>query len=239
MRKWTEDLLALQNVDLRIRGLKTKLATIPSEKLRLSMVLEDGRNGVKSAKETLQKTELQIKNVEASIAQTNAEIVKLQNQSMMVKKNDEYQAMLKQVEDCKNKISDFETTEIELLDKVEAAKQAVKAAEKVLSDRERSVKSEAQEFIQLEADIKAEIATLLDGRKAYEGKIEQATLYTYNRLIGKGKGEPVAKVKDGGHCSNCLLKLTPQTLSQAKGGVLALCDNCAHIVYMDVPEHAS
>ena len=238
MRKWTEDLLALQSVDLRIRGLKTKLATIPSEKLRLNIVSEEGRVGIKSAKENLQKVELQIKGVEASIAQVNAEIVKLQNQSMMVKKNDEYQAMLKQVEDCKAKISDFETSEIELLDKVEAAKQALKIAEKSLVDRERSVKSELQEFVQLEADIKAEIDTLLAGRSAYEKRIEQNTLSIYNPLINRGKGEAVAKVKDGGHCSNCLLKLTPQTLSQAKGGVIALCDNCSHIVYMDVPDHA-
>ena len=237
MRKWTEDLLALQSVDLRIRGLKTKLATIPSEKLRLSMSIEDGRHAIRSAKENLQKAEQQIKGVEASIAQVNAEIVKLQNQSMMVKKNDEYQAMLKQVEDCKVKISDFETTEIDLFDKVEAAKQALKNAEKSMSDKERSVKSELQEFVQLEADIKAEIETLTAGRKAYENRIEQNTLSTYSRLMIRGKGEPVAKVKDGGHCSNCLLKLTPQTLSQAKAGVLALCDNCSHIVYMDVPEH--
>ncbi len=237
MRKWTEDLLGLQNVDLRIRGLKTKLATIPNEKAKLSMALEDGRGSVKAAKEGLQKAEQQIKSVEGSIAQVNEEIRKLQTQSMMVKKNDEYQAMMRQIEDCKKRISDFETEEIGLFDKVEAAKGVLKAAERAFVERERSVRSDIADFDQLEADIKKEIEELGQGRRAHESRIESAHLQKYNRLLGRGKGDPLALVKDGGHCSNCQLKLTPQTLNEAKSGNLTHCDNCSCIVYMDVPEN--
>jgi len=239
MRKWTEDLLGLQNVDLRIRGLKIKLATIPNEKAKLSMALEDGRGALKAAKETLQKAEQQIKAVEGSIAQVNEEIRKLQTQSMMVKKNDEYQAMMRQIEDCKRRISDFETEEIGLFDKVEESKGGLKAAEKAFSERERSVKSDISEFDQLDADIKKEIEDLSASRKSHESRIESAHLQKYNRLLARGKGEPLAIVKEGGYCANCQLKLTPQTLNEAKGGNLTHCDNCSCIVYMDVPEQAS
>ena len=239
MRKWTADLLALQVVDLRIRGLKTKLMTIPTERARLAASVDDAMGVVKAAKEALQKAEQHVKGIEASIAQANADIVKLQNQSILVKKNDEYQAMLKQIEDCKTRISDFETEEIGYFDKVESARNALKAAEKALADRERSVKSEMQEFVQLEADIKAEGSALVASRKSYEAKIDPTNLAVYNRLAGTGKGEPVTLIKDGVICSNCRLRLTPQTLGQAKGGLMALCDNCAHIVYVDVPDNAS
>jgi hypothetical protein len=236
MREWIQNLLALQAVDLRVRGLKTKLATLPAEKARLDKSIEDAKTGVKRAKEALSSVERQIKDSEARIAQANADNVKLQSQTLMVKKNDEYQAMLKQIEDNKSKISDMETVEIELLDKVEAARKGVHDAEKALSDAERSVKSEIHEFAQLEKDVIAEYKELVASRPVYEKKVEQATLDVYNRLVSRGKGTPVAKVKDGTHCGNCQLKLTPQTLGQARSGVLAYCDNCSHIVYMDVPD---
>lgn len=231
MRKWVEDLLALQNVDMRIRNLKVKLDALPGERGRLDGELGSGKAELKDAKEGVQKVELQIKKSESSIGQVNEEIRKLQTQSGMVKKNTEYQAMMHEIELCKGRISDFETEEIGLLDEMEKAKAALKAAEKSLSEKERAIKAELQDFVQLESDIKKEIEELSAGRKALEGRLESVYLTAYRRLLAKGRGTPLSMVCVGGICSNCQLKLTPQTLHQAKKGEMALCDNCSHMLY--------
>ena len=47
------------------------------------------------------------------------EVDKLQKQSSMVKKNDEYKALLKEISNAKAKISDLETRELELMDQMD------------------------------------------------------------------------------------------------------------------------
>jgi uncharacterized protein len=233
MKKWIEDLLALQKVDMRVRNLKIKLATLPVERKRIEADRQAASLSVKAAKESLQQAELQMKKADQSIAEINAEARKLQTQSAMVKKNSEYQAMMSQIDQCKLRISDVETEQIGLLDKIEERKNLLRDAEKEFADKERSLKSELSEFVQLEAEIKEEMAQLLASRRSFESKLETSVLTVYNRLAANGKGLPLASVGSGGHCSNCQLKLTPQTINQAKNGDLVCCDNCSHIVFID------
>jgi len=231
MKKWTSDLLTLQSIDIRIRNLKTKLETIPMEKNNLKSELNDAAEIVKKAKAGIQKTELGIKKVESDIAAANEGMRKLQTQSTMVKKNTEYQAMLSEVEKMKARISDLETDQLLLMDELDAAKNAFKKIEADYAAQERNVKTEYRELLQLEADIKQEIETALSERKGFESKIESSYLSVYARLLSKGKGTPVSTFVQGNTCSNCSLKLTPQTLNDAKKGNLALCDNCSCIIY--------
>lgn len=231
MKKWIENLLNLQAQDMRIRNLEIKYKTIPGERAKLIAEFEAVKKALAEAKADLQKTEQALKNQEAAAAAAVETMKKLQIQSASVKKNADYQAMLAEIEKCRVKISDIESAQIELLDQIEEKKKLLRTAEKNYNSTGRAVQAEVRELDQLKADIIAEAKEKAALVKHLESKVEMNVLEVYKRLRASGKGEPLSAIRPGGMCSNCNLKLTPQTLNLAAKGNMALCDNCSHMVY--------
>ena len=63
MEKWIEDLLSLQETDLRIRNLRLRLEMIPEEIRRLGMELEDNKKKLDLTKENCMRFDLDMKKV--------------------------------------------------------------------------------------------------------------------------------------------------------------------------------
>ena len=214
MNEWITDLLALQDLDLKIRNLNLRIDTIPSEKKRLDSQVKDAVSDVEVAKDGLRRIERAIKENEGEIEKLNEASRKLLTQSAMVKKNNEYQAMMADIEAKKNAVSDIETKILELLDQAESAQQGIAAAEKELAVTQKSVKAEMADLVELKQELEEDIGEKLKLRKAYESKIDTQTLSVYHRLLEGGKGEPVAMINQG-VCSFCRLKVPPQTINNA------------------------
>lgn len=230
MKQWVADLLALQNLDLKIRNLNTRLETIPAEKARLDSLLKDASACVDVAKDGKRRIDRSIKDAEGEIEKLNEAIRKLLTQSAMVKKNNEYQAMMADIETRKNKISDIETTILELMDKAEAAGKEILSAEKEFAVTQKTVKAEAADLIELKKELEESVEESLKLRKAYESKVDTQTLNVYHRLLAGKKGEPMAMINQD-VCGYCRLRVPPQTINNAKKGVMTLCDNCSHLLY--------
>lgn len=232
MRKWVESLLAVQDVDMRVRQLNTKLEMLPKEKERINIELEKEQRVLKETKAKIQKTEMELKQLESSVKKFNDDAVKLQNQSIMVKKNEEYKALLSEIDKCKNKISDMETEVLICMDKLDAEKNEYKELEKSVSERTKSITGELKELDQLAGELNEEITRVKETRAALANNVESAILEDYTRLLNGKRGTPLAKVHVD-KCGNCHLKLTPQTMNLVRKGALARCDNCSHIIYME------
>lgn len=231
MRKWTSDILTLQKFDMRLRDLEIKYRTIPQEKARMREELEAAAAVVRQAKEQLQNVERSIRETQSAIAGMNDKIRKTRTQSTMVKKNAEYQAMLADIEATGTRISELETREIELYDEQENARKNLLDAEKDYSAAERAVKAELADFDTLVSEIKEEVLQLKRDKKRFTTQIDLNVLEIYKRILESDrKGKPVVPIVNGA-CSNCLLKITPQTMNAAKKGAVVQCDNCSHIIY--------
>ena len=122
------------------------------------------------------------------------------------------------------KISGLETREIGLYDELESAKKAVLNAEKDYSAAERAVKAELADFDTLVSEIKEEVLKLKADKKRFTTQIDLNVLEIYKRLLESDKkGRPVVPIINGS-CSNCLLKITPQTMNEAKKGAVIQCE---------------
>jgi len=216
MVQWVNDLLALQNVDMRIRGLVQRQGMIPKEIGRLRNDILATEAELKAAREDANKTAMEIKKLESLISQKNDQIAKLQVQSSMVKKNTEYQAMMKGIEEVKNGISDLETQVIELLDQAEEKNLAGKNAEKETKARKQSLEDEIRELEQLTGELAEEIARLQESRHPLAAKLETDILTRYMRLL-KSSGIPLVKIENG-ICGHCHLRVIPQTLHEVGRG---------------------
>ena len=120
--RWVQALLEVQATDLRIRDLETRMSLLPGELTKLKEKRDKVAAGTAAAADAARKIERAIKANESEIARLTEESKKLQQQSAMVKKNTEYQAMLNTIALNKNKIGDLEGKVLELMDQFEAAK---------------------------------------------------------------------------------------------------------------------
>jgi len=230
MKQWITDLIALQEVDLRVRGLKTRLSLIPDEIAKIDKDFEAEKNKLAHAKEASLSIELEIKKKESEIKEQNELAKKYQIQSAMVKKNDEYKAMMKEIENVRIRISGIETEQLVLMEKLEAAKNVFKSEERIFKDREKSIVDEKNEMKELEGKLQAEIEKQISTRAEVAAKVAPDILSVYARMLGKNKGTPFAEVHQG-ICGNCHLKLTPQTINSVRKEMKSCCDNCGHLLY--------
>ena len=230
MKQWITDLLALQEIDMRIRGLKTRLTIIPDEISKLDKELAIEKSKLDHAKESFVGIELEIKKTESGIRDQNETMKKYHTQSAQIKKNDEYRAMMKEIDNVKNKISDIETEQLGYMEKIEVAKNAFKSEEKLFRDREKAITDEKNELKDLDGKLKTEIEKQNSIREEFSVKISPDLISIYKRLLSKKTGTPLVDVHQG-ICGNCHLKLTPQTVNSVRKEAQVFCDNCGHLLY--------
>ncbi len=230
--KWAEMLLKLQSMDLRMRDIRARLAMLPDER---NKVIQRGRTEQARREEArleLKQTELDIKSAESEIARLNESAAKMRQQSASIKKNTEYQAMLGEIAGVLNKISALESTVIESMDKVEAQRRNVRDVTAAVEASIKGIKEELTELDAFVLELRAENARLEKEAADMSATIEGPMLERYRHLLKKGQGRPVVPIENG-ICSNCRLRVTPQTLAVIARGVLANCDNCMHLVYQE------
>ena len=229
MKEWIRNLLELQTADIRTKRMNQRFKEIPKEKKEIVNSLSAEKEKVAKAKEELVDVEKEIKQIETKIDVIKDKIKTLLSKSAMVKKNEEYKALLSEIETCKVNIGGFENKQIELMDKLDERKKSLDVAKKSLEYMSNEADENIEELDELAQSLKVEIDEMLTARKALIEKVDPDLFILYSRLIKK-PGEPLTRIHNK-TCGNCHLKLTPQTLNDARKEMVANCDTCGHLIY--------
>ena len=230
MKQAIKDLLTLQAEDLRIRELKTRLASIPAERAKLVAEFEVVRKALEKAKRYKLEVEQAIKQQAAATAAAQDKLHALKIKSSSIKKINEYNAILAEIENAKKNISDSETREIELLDEQEAAEKLLAKAERSYRATGRTVQAEVRELDALKEMILKEAAEKEKVSEEFAKNVPPKYRDPYRRMLATGKGSPVGVIHDG-NCSNCNMKNSPQTAMEAGNGDLVYCEYCSFFLY--------
>ncbi len=230
MKQYIKDLLTLQTEDLRIRDLKTRLASMPAERAKLVAEFDVVRKGLENAKQNKLKVEQAMKQQAAATAAAQDKLQALKIKSSSIKKINEYNAILAEIEAAKKNISDSETREIELMDEQEAAEKLLAKAERAYRATGRTVQAEVRELDSLKEMIAKELAEKEAVSAEFAKNVPQKFLDPYRRMLSTGKGSPVGVIHDG-NCSNCNMKNSPQTTMEARNGALVNCEYCSFYLY--------
>ena len=228
-----EALLILQEADLRRKGMEQRLQLLPKE-LDAIIARRDKLNAATAAAaEEFKKEELAIKKCESEIARLTAESQKLQQQSALVKKNNEYQAMLGQIADNKRKIGELEEELLIKFDLVAELKEKADAVKRANASELRNARTEFEELLAFSKNLKEEIAKAVTDRPALTANVRDDLLGVYNRLLKSKDNTPPLTKLDNGCCGNCHMRVTMQTANELSKGKIEHCDNCQHLLYAD------
>ncbi|BDS08376.1 hypothetical protein NT6N_34160 [Oceaniferula spumae] len=227
-----ESLLVLQDRDQRILKLEADLKRIPIDQERAKERLANDLESVAKAKLAVQENEVAIKNIELDIGTRKATLTRLKTQQYETKKNDEFTALGNEIERYNEQIDDYETQELELMEKADELRALQKKAEDALAitqgmvDEEiASLGSQLEENNKRLAEVKAERAKLAEN-------IDDDQLSLYDRLM-KSKGGDAIVSAEKSQCSGCHMKLVPATMISVQSEKeVTQCENCGRILYL-------
>jgi len=221
----------LQDLDLEIAGLQREVQRIPREVTDGEQLLNSSRGAWDQARERLAALEQLRRRKERELEDVTAEQRKRQGRLFEIKTNQEYAAVLKEIEGLKERRSKLEDEILGTFDDIEAAQSAVRDESARFQEREKIFQQERTTKEGELRRLQGELERLQEERRRQANRVEASLLQTYQRLLRSRGGLAVVPVKDGS-CLGCHVALTPQTYNELrKGEVFVSCANCQRILY--------
>lgn len=225
-----DKLLELQRLDQAIARLEAEGRAIPQEIQALEARLTEARAGLDQAKAKADQIQKERRAKERELDEATINIKKKQARLFEIKTNEEYSAVLKEIESLKEKSSKLEEEILNLLEKGDVAAKTVTDAEKGFKAAEALHQNERTEKEGQLARLRQELANLQEARKGQASRLDTDLLRQYTRLR-KSRGVAVVAVKDGS-CGGCGISLTPQTYSEVRrNDRMFTCSSCNRILY--------
>ncbi len=225
-----DKLLELQRLDSTIVSLEAEARAIPPAIQALEARLTAARGGMDAAKARTEQIQKDRRAKERELEEFAQNTKKKQARLFEIKTNEEYGAVLKEIEALKQKSSKLEEEILELLMQADEAAKSVAEAEKVFRAAEAAHQEERAEKEAELARFERELVSLRVARKAQASRLDRDLLQQYTRLA-KSRGDVVVAVRDGS-CTGCGIALTPQAYNEVRrNDRMFVCPSCNRILH--------
>lgn len=230
-----EKLIELQQVDARIATLRAEVAALPGEVAQIEAKLAGSRAKVESAQSSIKADDAARRKHESDIKDQQEKISKYRDQSLKVKTNQEYRALMSEIEHAEAEIAKLEDKILEIMVAADTRKETLKQSEATLkADTAENDREKEHARQQTTAD-EEQLAQLAEQRKQLRSGIPDETLQHYDRVL-KLRGTGLAAVRENQMCSACRVILRPQVYQDVLNGVEVVnCDFCQRILYFVPP----
>lgn len=227
-----DQLLILQEKDVRISKLRKELSSLPEQRTRLLRQMEAIKQKAVAAKQEVASVEKSIRDVEATVETKRAYIGKMKTLQSNTRKNEEYQMCIQEMEKTEAAIDALETTELELMERLETAKTDMAQKIQRARDAQREMEETLARFDRT-AETDKELLDHLNAERAdLAAAVPEDSLGEYERMT-KSKGVPViVPMDEKGHCGGCHMVITDNARMKVLGGhETVYCDNCHRILH--------
>jgi len=232
-----ENLLQLQQADKEIRRLQDEVAELPRRVAAIETKLAKTQGQLTKARDAVKADEASRRKYETTIQEQRAKISKYRDQSLDVKTNDQYKALMHEIQFAEQEIRATEDKILELMVAAEKRDSEVKVAEAELKAETAEIEKEKAAARERTAEDEAQLAVLRGKRDGFRGGIDPDLLAHYDR-VSKLRGTGIAEVRNQ-QCQACQVMLRPQSYNELIGGARMTCDTCQRIIYYDASHEES
>ena len=230
MQKQIEMLMKLQDIDYFIGELERSKGYLPDMMESLKKEIREVEETLENYKKRLEEARLEQKNFEIEINSNTDALNKYQQQMLSIKTNKEYDALMQEIDKCKEAISLAEDKTLLLMDEISELEQKI---EEYLVKVEETQKNNTQQLEQLQSQIDA-VGTKMqmknDERQNIVVRIPRQLMSVYER-IHKGRGGDVVVPVKRRACGACYKQLEPRVVQEIKKGEkIITCDSCGRIL---------
>lgn len=225
-------LWSLRDLDDRLVTLEAALRRYPGERKLLEQRSSGERARLEAHKQRIHDLQLRHRQGEKDIEALQAEERKFQGQLPLVKKNEEYQALLKEIADRKAKRSDRETDLLVLMDEEQRLLTEKPTLEQALKTAESETAARLQVIADEEQRERAQVEEIQARRRALMDRLAPGMRSRYERIRVSKEGRAVVPIIKGS-CGGCFRGQAPQVLQDARRRDRVLhCDGCGRLLIL-------
>ena len=178
---------------------------------------------VKQARLTADQKQLQLRTAEAKIAD-------LEGKLNACKTNREYQLFRDQIAADRMATKVLEDEILEALERIDALKPAVPAAEAAIGEAQRRLAEEEARVRGEAGQLEEEVARIRGDLDAAERELADDVREKYDRVV-RHKGADGMAAVDGRSCGGCHQQITTNQVSELLGGRIVTCRSCGRLLY--------
>ena len=221
--------LELERVDREIARLKQEVASLPAKVAVIEKKLAGSKAKAEGARNLVKDGDSQKRKLEGEIQAQQQKISKFREQSLDVKTNDQYKALLHEITFAEKAIRGAEDKILELMVGAEGYDKVIKQAEADLKAETAEIEKEKAEARAVTAADEKLLAEQNGRRDALRSAIDESTLRHYDRVL-KLRGSAVAEARDQ-KCMACQVMIRPQTYNDIRSKEhVIMCDSCQRIL---------
>jgi len=225
-----ELLLKLQSIDYDLGELERSKEYIPDMMENLQREIKDSDGKLQEVTKALSTDRLEKKDAELQLQEKQEKLKVLQDRMMAIKTNKEYDALVSEIDQIKESISDLETRTLELMGEIEKYEKELddlKAQTASITDVNSGQLKSLQEQIDT---VGTKIQSKEKERQSLVSQVNKRVMSTYDR-IRKGKGGAAVVAVKKRACGACYKALPPQRIQEIKlGEQIITCDSCGRML---------
>jgi predicted nucleic acid-binding Zn-ribbon protein len=227
-----EKLLELQIADKEIRRLQEEVAALPRRVAVIEQKLAGTKAHLEKVRAAAKNDDANRKKFEANIKDLQGKISKYRDQSLDVKTNEQYKALLHEIQFAEKEIAATEDKILELMVNADARDKEVKAAQAELKAEAAEIEQEKEQARLRTAEDEKQLAEWRGKRDKMRAGVSEDLLRHYER-VSKFRGSGISEVRDH-KCMACQVMLRPQTYNDVRTGQqMVVCDSCQRVLYFN------
>jgi predicted nucleic acid-binding Zn-ribbon protein len=232
METTIQRLLELQDIDTMLRELSRKKSLIPRKLEQHHAELRRAQDEVEKQQSVLKERELERRRLEKEVEEIEDATIRFQNQLNIIKTNEEYRALLAQIDHSKTRQSECEDRILADMEEIEDTEDSLKSAVQALRAAEATFKERELEANGLMEKLQEAIDAKTTSREQVAEEIPEQLMRRYERILAGKDGLAVALI-DGQVCSGCHGTIPPQTINEIrKCDRLHTCQHCGRILLL-------
>jgi predicted nucleic acid-binding Zn-ribbon protein len=231
-------LLSLQKLDDKLSAFGRKKKEIPEQIRAMELAVEKEKKGLENHRQRLKEASLEQKKLEKQLLESAEERKKKQNKLLEVKTNEEYKALLKEIEYAKRADSGTEDGILVLLEEIDSLEKSLEEKENSVRESEKKLQEEARRLEREIVEVDEEHRLLQGERKRVAAELAPEVLEDYEKIRLHRAGQAVVMVRRE-VCPGCHMQVPPQTINEVlQTGEIRHCQYCRRILYCELEESA-
>jgi uncharacterized protein len=225
------NLIALQDIELKIAGLQKEVFDIPQKIQSFENDLQRIKEAHEGRVAHMKEMSNRKRTLEGEVDLLRTKLSRLKDQLMAVKTNKEYTAMLHEIQIAEDQIRSEEDKILDVMEETEGKEKDLKDEELAMLKRSAELQDSVRKTNDSAPLLAAELARLRDEKAQMESQVETALLARYRRLAEARKGVALAEAKDE-LCSACHVRIRPQMYAELlRTENIHACDSCSRILF--------
>jgi predicted nucleic acid-binding Zn-ribbon protein len=241
VQKILQDLLDLQNVDIRLNDVRARLAKFPKKLTESDARVAVAKADLDASKAAQLATVKDRKRYELDVESWKDKVRKYRDQTSQIKTNESYRVLLHEVQMAEEEIAKAEDRLLEQMVASEEYDRRIKASEIALKDVEAVERVHRSTVETDRAVAEKDLADLNAERARVVTEIPENLLDHYDRIVRKHNGVALAEVRNE-KCGACGMIVRPhviQEMRRADSAEMFHCETCTRIIYYIEPSVSS